>query len=690
MFKYSYKNKNGRQKHVFVYMLCFAVIFLNIFSVIGGLFAIDNANNTQVLAADLWSSYTYPATKDASGYYIINTPEKLSWFFNRTTDTKAKLVCDLDMSAHFWGITKSKAVELDGMGHVITGLKNNTELVWGLLTQTMGNTNTFKNLAISVQVNCESNSANCYIGGFVGRSSNNSQITINNCSMYGSIFVNTKSYSSSTNHYIGGFVGYAEKIDLNNCFNYAPVADSLQGLSTQPIFYIGGLVGYASYSSKFELCGNYGNITSKAKYIGGIAAYAVRLSLNTARCFNSGNINNTLNITREEKEEQIEIMPGFPMYKTITTVYYNTTIAYTGGLIGYVKSFKDNDATVTYIYNTGDVKNTFLGYSLNTCNASTENGNEVIFNRNYFSGGLIGSANANKVNFDLVYTSGQIDGNGIMDYTIDSAIYRSNYKEFYGYNPYNSSDTGTYTISVDGNLAPSVDKNSYCDWSFIGDATKCVLSEDTNRCRAVKPDITNIKLKLVEKDYDFNMSVYVYRGGLKEQIDYNYSLSNIVGGLIPNYLSHDFNFTKKKGKGYFSLGGSENMSGILDRADFYSYVKGKYGEQQISRVDCIGVSLVIEQTSLTDLSAFKSSAKVMWEAVSKYDPIYWCDIVAFNFTMPTSGQQIFDKLSATSGRKYWLKENLWFGGLTGGTYYRTDDNINDGLPIFKEMYWELV
>lgn len=125
-------------------------------------------------------------------------------------------------------------------------------------------------------------SANMYIGGIIGVSTENN-IRVDNCKSSGKIkfyFSNQDSYIS--NAHIGGFIGYSSsyftsgsEVGFKNCNSEAEIEVYPNGGSSN--FYIGGFIGYL-YGGDLEYCSSKAIITNHSssgggnEFIGGFAA----------------------------------------------------------------------------------------------------------------------------------------------------------------------------------------------------------------------------------------------------------------------------------------------------------------------------------------------------------------------------------------------------------------------------------
>lgn len=131
------------------------------------------------------------------------------------------------------------------------------------------NTNSMKSVEMRI-VNCTNagvvTSGEYYAGGMIGLS--NSAITIENCvnETTGKVYAGPE--STSNQRQAGGIIGHAadNPVLLTGCTNYADIEGSGQ---------TGGLGGWLqSRNVTVENCKNYGNVTSRLSYAGGIVVRA--------------------------------------------------------------------------------------------------------------------------------------------------------------------------------------------------------------------------------------------------------------------------------------------------------------------------------------------------------------------------------------------------------------------------------
>ena len=113
--------------------------------------------------------------------------------------------------------------------------------------------------AVNIKVTSVSNSADLYVGGIAGQSSN----TLKDCRNTGSV------EGVSTQAYVGGIVGETEyDSTISGCVNEGTIGQGLQ------CYAIGGIVAHASFTDILS-CTNSGDVKGYqgATYVGGISGY---------------------------------------------------------------------------------------------------------------------------------------------------------------------------------------------------------------------------------------------------------------------------------------------------------------------------------------------------------------------------------------------------------------------------------
>lgn len=173
-----------------------------------------------------------------------------------------RLINDIVLSSAWTPIEKFHGI-LDGQGYTISNLRiNSYKNTQGFIKNNEG---FIRNLKVSGNI-----SGGDYVGGICAFNSGK----LENCTFSGSV---------TGDDYVGGICGRSD-YEISDCLNFADV----KGQS-----FIGGICGlsvpiWSSDSTFLTRCVNQGNIHAKFDYAGGIAGYAVDVSLKG--CSNSGSI----------------------------------------------------------------------------------------------------------------------------------------------------------------------------------------------------------------------------------------------------------------------------------------------------------------------------------------------------------------------------------------------------------------
>lgn len=195
--------------------------------------------------------------KDAEGYYLLSTAEDMQWFAEKvnggTTDVKAKLVNDIDLSAIAWTPVGTKDVPFsgvfDGGGHTVNLVikKSSSDSYQALFGYMKGENAEIRNLAVTGSVKS----------------------------------VGTRAGSGA--QYNAGILGYAESGTVKNCYNAADISGRQN---------IGGVVGGGDTAAVIDNCYNSGSVTATGNFAGGITSCYVTWGQGPAlsNCCNSGTV----------------------------------------------------------------------------------------------------------------------------------------------------------------------------------------------------------------------------------------------------------------------------------------------------------------------------------------------------------------------------------------------------------------
>ena len=652
--KYKFLTHNLRffrsKKFLFCYIICCLLFVLNFVPLLNNLSAYVDIGGGSLNQVENWSDHT-EMPRQENGVYLISKPEHFAWFFLKGAiavskpieQTKAKLLNCIDLSAYSWdsaSFTQRDKITFDGNRMAVKGLN-------GALINSLNSSIEVNNLTIyaTIAVTLLTTTINLdtYKVGTIANSCDN-DVTLSNVTLNGSMVV-----SLTKTKIVGGFVGVCKNFTSTMCFNFMNINVSSKS-SSQPSDKVGGFVGETTASCKPTLCGNYGEIKSFARYIGGIVGYAKGLNLQNARWFNNGNITNKL--------------------------VNKNTVAYIGGIAGYVSSF-DGTKIISFAYNRGNIKNT------STASVEFESGTGDT--KAYFTGGLVGSISSGKVKVSYCYQAGEVLGNEVFCYPTgkDTIAINTNqhYSQLYGGNG-NSAGYDMYTIRIDSFEKDTMSYWDITDWSFVGDATKV---EKYDTCKYVRPQ-QNIKPIISGKDLEYVAKFSIYKNGSKVE---NGSLS---------FKSSEFANVGVDDKYTKSVSTSTKFwDNVYEEPSVYAYMKSisscpndfAYNYSEFN-----GISAVIQTSYGPYTSSTHKVTFVLRMYVStargdlppkNYDWMYE-KIFSVNVKAVTSSY-IMQFLESENAGYY--PESMMKGNFGSNSYYGHTESINDDYPVFKEMYWEL-
>ena len=645
-------------------ILCFVLVFVNIFSV--GLL-----NNTEADTSSIWLLNQTEILEDSNNNYKISTPGQLAYVFftilNGKTNTETyniELNCDLDMSAHDWSSANVNCnLTFNGNNHFIHNLKcKSTGLgllgANGLISKSTSGYINFKNLYIygDIVINEGKNvwpgktqqlvlpgisnlsQTSLMTGLFVGEKTSGT-LTFENCNAFGKITSNITSKSNEI--CIGGFVGSANDFEATRCSNNVIITGNSSGYSKN----IGGFVGCTKNTCRFELCSNFGEISGSFAYVGGLVGYADGLNLNTAKSYNSANI----------------------------TTSYSSGIA--GGLVGYVKSIKNS--TISHVYNTQKIESAGI------------------------AGGIIGDSNV-KLNFNNLYNSGDViatknivSSSSIIDSYTDTTSKAFNF---------DGADAIKYKIQFTSRTGYRKISNAPRDISIIGNDSKV---SEKNKVYAIKPTSYN---NSYTSYYCLSTSFYVsannsecgnYTKTTKYKSEYTDTVPNHTrwyndGTLIANGYNHAPYTQNMPFEGSYLLNlyatykpndksSSVTLTSTLKLA-LYAYM----GWSITTSINYLSVKSMY----LSGLRAYFSKDNsnlyyispvihaYFYNSQNKAD--YECDLAIQDLYWQVN---VSKGISSYSGIQYYTEYNIKNSSFDGNVFGKKD-SINNGLPVFKDMYWE--
>ena len=194
------------------------------------------------------------------------------------TDINITLDKNIDLTGKGWtpigtDYDNSYTGTFDGGGHTITGLTVTTNDQFVGLFGSLGKAGTVKNVVME-GVQITNNHGSGYVGGVVG----NSDGTIENCSVSGSV---------SGTAYVGGVVGVQWFGSITGCSSSATV----KGMGD-----VGGVAGQTNADATLTACYATGNVTIELGhrdrvYVGGLVGWNAGSSV--LACYATGNVTST-------------------------------------------------------------------------------------------------------------------------------------------------------------------------------------------------------------------------------------------------------------------------------------------------------------------------------------------------------------------------------------------------------------
>ena len=194
------------------------------------------------------------------------------------TDINITLTADIDLTGKDWApigtsFSNKYTGTFDGGGHTIKGLTVTTNDQFVGLFGSLGKAGTVKNVVME-GVQITNNHGSGYVGGVVG----NSDGTIENCSVSGSV---------SGTAYVGGVVGVQWFGSITGCSSSATV----KGMGD-----VGGVAGQTNADATLTACYATGNVTIELGhrdrvYVGGLVGWNAGSSV--LACYATGNVTST-------------------------------------------------------------------------------------------------------------------------------------------------------------------------------------------------------------------------------------------------------------------------------------------------------------------------------------------------------------------------------------------------------------
>ena len=223
--------------------------------------------------------YIYDSNTNTYTVYNANGLMNIAELVNGgKTDINITLDTNIDLTGKDWtpigtSFRNSYTGTFDGDGHTIKGLTVTTNDQFVGLFGSLGKAGTVKNVVME-GVQITNNHGSGYVGGVVG----NSDGTIENCSVSGSV---------SGTAYVGGVVGVQWFGSITGCSSSATV----KGMGD-----VGGVAGQTNADATLTACYATGNVTIELGhrdrvYVGGLVGWNAGSSV--LACYATGNVTST-------------------------------------------------------------------------------------------------------------------------------------------------------------------------------------------------------------------------------------------------------------------------------------------------------------------------------------------------------------------------------------------------------------
>ncbi len=649
----SYYRSNFKRHNVVVFVsgICLMLALFLLLSILSSNVVFDSDINA---VFGYWNSYKASSVQTKDGIYQIYTPEDFAYVFCTNQTTNAVLCNNIDLSAHYWqGISFSNNVTFDGQNYSIIGLKltkftTNNKTYAGIIPYVTSGSITFNNVNLYVDSGSDTIDAD-NIGGFVGKTDSGT-LNFSRCCVRGEFKLRTDGSCSA-----GAYVGSAYYASFTRCFNFANLSKYFHGSTT----YIGGFAGVATNYTSFNLCANEGNITVQNQNsgitsfaAGGLVGKTKNPNFNNLQSYNAGNIN------------------------------------VCGGNIGGVAGFIEGNATIKYAYNTGDLRS----------------GNGV-------AGGLVGDASGD-INFYYAYNTGTITGS--KKYVMRNVKINSTPFKVFLYNgsSFPSTTTDVYLYASLNNASNNVE--------IIGNPDKWKnMSYASSNCVYYAGNFDTPIIKFEYKTSS-GSSIFDFVAGISGNIGKDiyfdeYYASPKYGNNTTEWRIYTFNRTMTlepstslvtNAKNYEqSKWGATITSGFSGLNPYLigAMITSWTGESNYSKGTISIAPLVCyvhmatyksdSNTGITSVNAVNStlngiSFNSYYTGRLGYSPQgyeWWA-----NYIIPYKTGGYFKNVSYNNSvNKNATVSNVTYikNKFTNDSYYTTNTEINNGYPIFKEMYW---
>lgn len=631
----------------------FPIFITILFALIAAFFIMPTSQDKLVYAAN-WKnqsndySFTNVGTGSTTSPYQISSASQLATVARKISTYKSKsfiLVENIDVSAYSWTpigtSTHNYTGNFDGNNLTISGLyiARGDKVTYSGLFGYVSNAQ-IKNLTLgpSTKQVCGNNSIGAYTGALAGIIDDTE---ILNCTNSG---VNVYSMASSTT-YAGGLVGYASGTSkIQNSFNHAKV---LAHVATSSYAYAGGIVGRVYSGSTLTALSNGGAITalsnnaSSYTYAGGLFGRAA------SKITDSYNLGKVISGTSSASNVKID---GGTYYTT------SNTKSYAGGIAGYSVEIED-------CFNRGNITSRAKeAETAFTHSAGTSSVNHSLGGAGSSQARGSFSANLTVYNYDytLTYDPGDKDP---PDYSKSQKV-EGAYKKTLAYSGgivgYSTSSIrdcyNTGTITGGSKIKTQTDAFTF---SFSSSSSAAGFGSSSNG---------SFLVYYVYSEHVDTSYFSAINGNRSKTLTNSYATSkNINKTRKIKVTSYEEGLTKK----------TKTTSTITDSTGSYTPSISKIGNSSYTWVD--NIKFQFDQTDTTStLSVKYRGHKLVSATQANPNPAPQYLNQTYTIFTKTSSQEVkYTQKSASSI----TASNLGTGD------WKSDPDINNGLPILKNLYW---
>ena len=670
VYSKSYSTQKSGGKSFFGIIFSIILIFYSCHLLISTLYSQIGEG---IAAVETWDSHTTAPQKSEKGVYQIYTAEEFAYIFYTGESVNAELCNSINMNRYYWkGTELLNSFSLDGKNNTIYGLKftDYNSSYCGLIPYSTGQSIYFSNIHLIVQ----SSDIYCLnFGAFIGAKTGGG-LFFTNCTVSGEIKLPTDGNCNG-----GGFVGCCSNYTtFKKCFNFANINKYFHSKVT----YMGGLVGRVDNNPNsyidFDYCGNHGDVIAKTANTsyenfsaGGIVGYGYNVNFNNSKCYNSGNI-----------KAQYGFVGGIVGRFDCGSTYTSSSVC-----------------KISYVYNTGSVTSEYktagglIGYSVVKVSIS-----------NAYNAGYVSSSKTKIIPLKKVNS---------VPYKLK--LWRYNYSTGKGYQDSSTTDVYMY-----------VQCDDLVNYEIIGNADKWnnVSSAATNKVYYQRQGSAKLKLTLLYKTasddllfvkYAYLDSAYISKDIYLDEMyeEPRWPKGNDDEHVINMYpynktltfdgskMSELYNYARSYEKSVwgFELTGNYTYDPFiigfnLSWSGDAIYSKGELTIAPLvcyNRVDLIGPgdnSYGGKYTSLDTKNNKINGKDIPYTARCGWNNIGYNAWI--NYIIPCRVYGYTSTISIDNNANYYATILQYKGEIMstfGDDPVFTSCDMNDGYPIFSELYW---